>query len=88
MLYRQNKTFWYQFCNFKHFLEAENSEDSLASSWHSKPMVALPKHSAVGGALRAIQKMWPHFPDWWETSAERVNTEAPRNKQWFKIKVK
>ena len=31
----QNKTlqtFWYQFCNFKHFLKAENSEDSLASS--------------------------------------------------------
>ena len=27
----QNKTFWYQFCNFKHFLKAENSEDSLAS---------------------------------------------------------
>ena len=40
MFYRQNKTFWYQFCNFKHFLKAENSEDSLASSWHSKPMVS------------------------------------------------
>ena len=40
----QNKTFlvkfWYQFCNFKHFLKAENSEDSLASSGHSKPMVS------------------------------------------------
>ena len=32
MFYRRNKTFWYQFCNFKHFLKAENSEDSLASS--------------------------------------------------------
>ena len=33
MFYRQNKTFWYQFCNFKHFLKAENCEDvSLASS--------------------------------------------------------
>ena len=32
MFYRHNKTFWYQFCNFKHFLKAENSEDSLASS--------------------------------------------------------
>ena len=32
MFYRQNKTFWYQFCNFKYFLKAENSEDSLASS--------------------------------------------------------
>ena len=32
MFYRQNKTFWYQFCNFKHFLKEENSEDSLASS--------------------------------------------------------
>ena len=32
MFYRQNKTFWYQFCNFKHFLKPENSEDSLASS--------------------------------------------------------
>ena len=31
MYYRHNKTFWYQFCNFKHFLNAENSEDSLAS---------------------------------------------------------
>ena len=32
MFYRHNKTFWYRFCNFKHFLKAENSEDSLASS--------------------------------------------------------
>ena len=32
MFYRHNNTFWYQFCNFKHFLKAENSEDSLASS--------------------------------------------------------
>ena len=32
MFYRHNKTIWYQFCNFKHFLKAENSEDSLASS--------------------------------------------------------
>ena len=32
MFYRQHKTLWYQFCNFKHFLKAENSEDSLASS--------------------------------------------------------
>ena len=32
MFYRHNKTFWYQFCNFKHFLKAENSEDSPASS--------------------------------------------------------
>ena len=32
MFYRHNKTFWYQFCNFKHFLKSENSEDSLASS--------------------------------------------------------
>ena len=32
IFYRHNKTFWYQFCNFKHFLKAENSEDSLASS--------------------------------------------------------
>ena len=32
MFYRHNKTFWYQFYNFKHFLKAENSEDSLASS--------------------------------------------------------
>ena len=29
MFYRHNKTFWYQFCNSKHFLKAENSEDSL-----------------------------------------------------------
>ena len=32
MFYRHNKTFWYQFCNFTHFLKAEISEDSLASS--------------------------------------------------------
>ena len=32
MFYRHNKTIWYQFCNFKHFLKAENSKDSLASS--------------------------------------------------------
>ena len=31
-VYRHNKTFWYQFCNSKHFLKAENSEDGLASS--------------------------------------------------------
>ena len=31
MFYRHNKTFWYQFFNSKHFLKAENSEDSLAS---------------------------------------------------------
>ena len=31
MFYRHNKTFWYKFCNFKHFLKAENSKDSLAS---------------------------------------------------------
>ena len=40
MFFWQNKTFWYQFCNFKHFLKVENSEDSLASSWHSKLMVS------------------------------------------------
>ena len=32
MVYRQHKTFWYQFCNLKHFLKAENSEDIFASS--------------------------------------------------------
>ena len=32
MFYRHNKTFWYQFCNFKHFLKAENSEENFASS--------------------------------------------------------
>ena len=32
MFYSHNKTFWYQFCNLKHFLKAENSEDRLASS--------------------------------------------------------
>ena len=32
MFYRHNETFWHQFYNFKHFLKAENSEDSLASS--------------------------------------------------------
>ena len=32
MFYRHNKTFWYQLCNFKQFLKAENSEASLASS--------------------------------------------------------
>ena len=31
MFYRQHKTFWYQFCNLKHFLKAENSEDIFAS---------------------------------------------------------
>ena len=38
MFYRQNKRFWYQFCNFKHFLKAENSEDSLASSCEDFPI--------------------------------------------------
>ena len=32
MFYRQHKPFWYQFCNLKHFLKAENSEDIFASS--------------------------------------------------------
>ena len=31
MFYRHNKTFWYQFCNFKNFLKAENSKDSLTN---------------------------------------------------------
>ena len=31
MFYRHNKTCGYQFCNSKHFLKAENSEDSFAS---------------------------------------------------------
>ena len=31
MFYRHNKTFWYQFCNFKQFLKADNIGDSLAS---------------------------------------------------------
>ena len=33
MLYRHNKTFWYQFCNFKHFLKAENSLASLCEDF-------------------------------------------------------
>ena len=32
VMYKHHKPFWYQVCNFKHFLKAENSEDSLASS--------------------------------------------------------
>ena len=36
MFYRHIKTFWYQFCNFKHFLKAENSEEDLASSCVSR----------------------------------------------------
>ena len=34
MYYRYDtcKTFWYQFCKFKHFLKAEKNEDRLASS--------------------------------------------------------
>ena len=32
MFYRQHKTFWYQFCNLKHFLKAKNSENIFASS--------------------------------------------------------
>ena len=32
MFYRQHETVWYQFCNLKHFLKAENSEDIFASS--------------------------------------------------------
>ena len=30
-MFYKHKTLWYQFCNLKHFLKAENSEDSLAS---------------------------------------------------------
>ena len=37
MFYRHNKTFWYQFCNSKHFLKAENREDSLATSCEEFP---------------------------------------------------
>ena len=36
MFYRQYKTFLYHFCNLKHFLKAENSEDSLAGSCAEK----------------------------------------------------
>ena len=38
MFSRQHKTFWYQFCNFKHFLKAENSEDIFGSSCAEKPI--------------------------------------------------
>ena len=31
IFYTQHKTLWHQFCDFKHFLKAENSEDSLTS---------------------------------------------------------
>ena len=30
MFYIQNKTYWYQFCNFKHFMKAEIMMKSLA----------------------------------------------------------
>ena len=36
MFYRQHQTFLYHFCNLKHFLKAENSEDSLAGSCAEK----------------------------------------------------
>ena len=45
MFYKQNKTFWYQFCNFKHFLKAENSEDSLASSCAAQVIGSHPGHA-------------------------------------------
>ena len=38
MFYRQNKTYWYQFCNFKHFLKADIMMKSLAYSWQWKWM--------------------------------------------------
>ena len=47
MFYRHNKQYMYQFCNFTHFLKAENSDDSLASSY-----VALTK--APGLAIDGI----------------------------------
>ena len=38
MFYRQHKTFRYQFCNLKHFLKAEISEDIFASSCEQNPV--------------------------------------------------
>ena len=52
MFNRHNKTFWYRFYNFKYFLKAENSEDSLgtliASSCQSQ---ANTKHSTSCGVF-------------------------------------
>ena len=31
MFCRQNKTYWYQFCNFKHLFESRNSDETFAS---------------------------------------------------------
>ena len=51
MFYRQNKTFWYQFCNLKHFLKTENIEDSLAS----------PCEDGSNFCIGAISKKWLFF---------------------------
>ena len=48
--YRHNKTFWYQFCNFKHFLKAENSEDSSAS-WCEEFCISFPVTQYETGLL-------------------------------------
>ena len=56
MFYRHNKTFWYQFCNFKHFLKADNSEDSLAS-WREEFCISFPVTQCETGLLLELE---PH----------------------------
>ena len=54
MFYRHNKTFWYQFCNFKHFRKAESSEDSMANSCEEFSIgFHVPKYETIG------TRIWP-----------------------------
>ena len=91
MFYRQNKTFWYQFCNFKHFLKAENSEDILASSCAEKPfgLTCNPVCTCIEYTVNYIKSMdWSltqahirwEYPVWWRLGYYWNYTEL-----WIKL---
>ena len=71
MFCRQHKTFWYQFCNLKHFLKAENSEDIFASSCEQNSVTFHVTQSVTELLLELFSSynhMWLSVDDFFNTS--------------------
>ena len=81
MFYRHNKTFWYQICNFKHFLKAENSEDSLASSFCISFHVGLTQYE-TGLPLELNDTFYRMLPDITRPDATKVYSAEKKQKVW------
>ena len=68
MFYRQHKTFWYQFCNLKHFLKAENSEDIFASSCEQNSVTC---HETQSKTELLLELVAGSGSSRWQTSDDR-----------------